>query len=435
MNDYSYRSQRSGAHTNAELRLPYLPGLDGLRAVSVIAVLFYHAGLPVWGGYLGVEAFFVLSGFLITALLLVEWNTHRRINLRAFWSRRFRRLLPAVLVLIAGSGVIAWLILPSGETPDQGRDMLAALGYMMNWNLILGEQSYFDPTLRPPLLQHLWSLAIEEQFYLAWPLLVIAWIRLMGLRGLLLFSVISAFASWLLMAAMYTPGTDPSRVYFGTDTRAGGLLLGAALAIVWTPGSVPAAQNRRLGGLLDLLGIGALIGLGYAFINLFAQDPRLYQGGFMLVGLATALVIMAIAHPQARIVPGLLGFAPLRWIGTRSYSLYLWHWPIFQITRPGMDVNLGGWQLFALRFGITLVLAELSYRFVEQPVRQGALNRLWNTLRNRRTTPQPEQVPVPELALVTHTPARKPLHFEPTHPSAVRERDRQIDGLVTGSGD
>jgi peptidoglycan/LPS O-acetylase OafA/YrhL len=308
----------------------------------VIAVLLYHAGLPVWGGYLGVEAFFVLSGFLITALLLVEWQANKRISLRAFWSRRFRRLLPAVLLLIAGTGVIAWWWLPAGETPGQGRDMLAALGYVMNWNLILGEQSYFDPTLRPPLLQHLWSLAIEEQFYLIWPLLVIASIRLMGLRGLLLFSLAGAVASSLLMMMLYTPGADPSRVYFGTDTRASGLLLGAALAIVWTPGRVPAAQNRRVGGLLDLFGLGALLGLGYAFVNLFAQDPRLYQGGFALVALATAIVIAAVAHPQTRVLPALLGSAPLRWIGTRSYSLYLWHWPIFQITRPGMDVSLGG---------------------------------------------------------------------------------------------
>lgn len=423
-------------HSAVEPRLPYLPGLDGLRAVSVIAVLLYHAGLPVWGGYLGVEAFFVLSGFLITALLLVEWRTNNRISLRAFWGRRFRRLLPAVMLLIAGTGAIAWFWLPPGETPGQSRDMLAAFGYVMNWNLILGEQSYFDPTLRPPLLQHLWSLAIEEQFYLIWPLLVIAWIRLMGLRGLLLFSILGAVGSSLLMALMYTPGTDPSRVYFGTDTRASGLLLGAALAIVWTPGSVPAAQSRRVGGLLDVLGLGALLGLGYAFVNLFAQDPRLYQGGFALVALATAIVIAAVAHPQARLLPAMLGFAPLRWIGTRSYSLYLWHWPIFQITRPGMDVSLGGWQLFALRIGVTLLLAELSYRFVEQPVRQGALNRLWGSLRNRRPAPaQPEHAPLPELALVNHVQAPQATHFRPTHPSAVREQGARIDGLVSGSGD
>ncbi len=340
------------------------------------------------------------------------------------------------MLLIAGTGVIAWWLLPAGETPGHERDMLAALGYVMNWNLILGEQSYFDPTLRPPLLQHLWSLAIEEQFYLIWPLLFIAWMRLMGLRGLLAFALIGAAASSVLMALMYTPGMDPARVYFGTDTRASELLLGAALAIVWPPGSIPAAQSRRVGGLLDIGGLGALVGLGYAFAQLFAQDPRLYQGGFALVSVATAVVIAVVAHPQARLLPFLLGSAPMRWIGMRSYSLYLWHWPIFQITRPGMDVSLSGWQLFAVRIGITILLAELSYRFVEQPVRRGALNRIWRSLRNRPAAPaQPEHTPVPELVLVKHVPAPQPTPFKPTHPSAVREQGGRIDGLVSGSGD
>jgi peptidoglycan/LPS O-acetylase OafA/YrhL/CubicO group peptidase (beta-lactamase class C family) len=372
-------------------RIPYLPGLDGLRAVAVTGVLLYHAGLGALGGFLGVETFFVLSGFLITALLLAEWRADGRVDLRAFWWRRARRLLPALFALLALTLLAASVLLPE-EVADLGAQTLAALAYLMNWHLIATQQSYFDPTMRPPLLQHLWSLAVEEQFYLLWPLLFAFGIARLGRRGMLLATLTGAAASTAAMALLAEPGADPSRVYYGTDTRAAGLLLGAALALVWTPGVAPRLEHPVAGRLLDGAGLIALAGLGVAYALVNEQDPLLYRGGFTLVALATAVVVAACTHSRATLLPRLLGLAPLRWIGQRSYGIYLWHWPIFMLTRPMIDVPFDGPVFTALRFAAVLLLAELSFRFVETPVRQGALAAVWQHL---RTPPQPAHLFVP----------------------------------------
>src|ERR671921_2715367 len=234
-----------------DVRLSYLPSLDGLRAFAVIAVLL-HDALPIWirGGFLGVEVFFVISGYLITTLLLTEWHQQGRINLVGFWLRRALRLLPALYLLLVVTLVFAVVFLP-GEVARLRDDALAAFGYVTNWYLILGEQSYFETTGRPSLLQHLWSLAVEEQFYLLWPLLItvalwgVSPMRRWRRRRLALFIAIAGAAgSALLMAALYQPGVDPSRVYYGTDTRVAGLLFGAALAFVWVPGHLPRWAER-----------------------------------------------------------------------------------------------------------------------------------------------------------------------------------------------
>ncbi|MFP4437821.1 MAG: serine hydrolase [Chloroflexaceae bacterium] len=364
---------------------PYLPGLDGLRALAVIAVLLYHADLPVRGGFLGVEIFFVLSGFLITALLITEWLQHDRVNLTAFWLRRARRLLPALFVLLAGTLVIA-TFLPDAETVGLGSETLAALGYVMNWHLILGEQSYFTVGVRPSLLQHLWSLAVEEQFYLLWPLIFIAGVRFMRLRGLLVVTVALVIASTILTVVIFEPGADPSRIYYGTDTRAGGVLIGAILAMVWAPWRQPVGTRRRVGQALDIVGVFGLIGLALATVHLFDSHPLLYRGGLTLVALGTVLVIMATSHPHARLLPTIISWGPIRWIGTRSYGIYLWHWPIFQVTRPVLDVPFDGSGLLAARIGAAMLLAELSYRCVELPVRRGAIGKLTRILRPRNAT-------------------------------------------------
>ncbi len=357
-------------------RLPYLPGLDGLRALAVIGVLLYHADLGISGGFLGVESFFVLSGFLITALLLAEWREHGRIELRAFWLRRARRLLPALFLVLAGTLALATMLLP-GEAAELHDDVLAALLYVTNWQLIFSGQSYFDPALRPSLFQHLWSLAIEEQFYLLWPLLFAAGMRFLRASGLRLATLGVAVGSIALMAALYEPGADPSRLYYGTDTRAGGLLLGAALAMFWTPGPAPARPRPGAGRLLDGIGALALAGLIGGYLWIYEAHPLLYRGGFALVAIVTAALIVVATHPRARLVPVALGWAPLRWIGVRSYGIYLWHWPVFMVTRPYLDVPLDGWPLLALRLVAVLGLAALSYHFIELPVRRGALERAW----------------------------------------------------------
>jgi peptidoglycan/LPS O-acetylase OafA/YrhL/CubicO group peptidase (beta-lactamase class C family) len=373
-------------------RLPYVPGLDGLRALAVIAVLFYHADLPVYGGYLGVESFFVISGFLITALLIADWENHGRVRLRSFWVRRARRLLPALFILLAGVLLFTTIVLPAELTSLTG-DTLAAVGYVTNWHLIVSEQSYFDPVERPSLLQHLWSLAVEEQFYILWPLLFGAGMRFLRPRGTLAAMLLGAAGSLALMAILADPGADPSRVYYGTDTRAAPLLLGAALAMVWSPSRAPALTRPGAGVALDLAGLLALGGLLVAYALLSEQHPLLYRGGLALVSLATAVAVAAASHPAARIVPWLLERRSLRWIGLRSYSLYLWHWPIFMVTRPGVDLAYDSWVIQLVRFALAFALAALSYSFVELPIRRGALGFIWQALWRKLLVGEPQPWP------------------------------------------
>jgi peptidoglycan/LPS O-acetylase OafA/YrhL/CubicO group peptidase (beta-lactamase class C family) len=370
------RGASSGQAGQRGTGLPYLPSLDGLRALAVAAVLLYHAELGIVGGFLGVEVFFVLSGFLITALLFAEWQQRGHVQLAAFWMRRARRLLPALILMLAGTLALAWLLLPD-ELSGLCTDALAALGYVMNWRLVFSQQSYFDPMIRPSLLQNLWSLAVEEQFYLLWPLLFIAGMRYLGRFGLLIATLSLVAASVALMVWLYQPGADPSRMYYGTDTRAAGLLIGAALALAWPPQRTPVAR-RSAGLLLDSAGALAIVGLLVAFLHIYEYHPWLYSGGFLVTAVGTAIVIAAAIHPRARLVPALLGWQPLRWIGLRSYGIYLWHWPIFMVTRPYQDVPIDGWPLLLLRLMIVLGLAALSYCFVELPIRQGAFERVWH---------------------------------------------------------
>jgi len=382
--------------------LPYSPGLDGLRALAVIAVLLYHAELAcIPGGFLGVEVFFVISGYLITALLLAEWRQRGRIGLKTFWMRRARRLLPALYVLLVVCLAFAVVFLP-GEVARLRGDVLAALGYATNWYLIFGHVSYFEAVGRRSLLQHLWSLAVEEQFYLIWPP-VLALGLLIGAtrlrrRRMLIVALAGAGASAVATALLYAPGVDPSRIYYGTDTRATGLLCGAALAFLWSPGDKYRPSEERhhrleLGGrgrfrrrwgwtaplLLDIVGFAALGGLIWFFLHLGEFRPFLYKGGFALVALSTTALIMTVVNPYTLIGARLLGSAPLCWIGVRSYGIYLWHWPVFMVSRPDLDVPFDGLPLLALRLGVTVLLADLSYRFVETPIRRGALGRTWRT--------------------------------------------------------
>jgi peptidoglycan/LPS O-acetylase OafA/YrhL len=371
-------------------RLTYLPGLDGLRALAVTAVLLYHANL-LWfpGGFLGVEVFFVISGYLITALLLAEWERHGAINLKSFWFRRARRLLPACYLLVFVVLTYAVIRLPT-EVAGLRKDAIASLAYVTNWYLVFNHRSYFETVGRPSMLQHLWSLAVEEQFYLVWPVLLSLMLRFWRRRVVMFATIAGAVASAAWMAILYRPDVDPSRVYYGTDTRATGLMIGAALAFVWVPSqfqrrlgqeATPLAAIGMLPLLLDVVGVAALCGVIAFFCRVDEYAPFLYRGGFVLLGLCTAVLIAALVHPRAHLGSYVLGILPLRWIGTRSYSIYLWHWPVFMLTRPHLDIPLNGWPLLALRLVLTIALAEASYRFVETPIRKGALGRAWQTFR------------------------------------------------------
>lgn len=366
-------------------RLRYLPGLDGLRALAVLAVLGYHGGIVgLPGGFLGVEVFLVISGYLITALLVAERNATGRLNLKDFFIRRARRLLPAVGLLLVVVSAVSVVFLPDEVAGLRG-DVLSALFYVQNWHQIFADQSYFAAVARPPLLRHLWSLAVEEQFYLVWPIVFAVGIRVLGRRSLLVGVVAGAVASAVWMAVLFSPLVDPTRVYYGTDTRASGLLLGVALAMVWPPWRL--RTNVTIGGraLLDGIGVAALLGLVGLMATLGEFSTVLYRGGFFVTGVLSVVVIAVLVHPAARLGT-VLGIAPLRWIGLRSYGIYLWHWPVFMLTRPGLDVAWPGWVVVVVRLGLTLGIAELSFRFVEMPVRRGALGRGWVRLKAARST-------------------------------------------------
>jgi peptidoglycan/LPS O-acetylase OafA/YrhL len=345
---------------------PYLAGIDGLRALAVLAVLVYHAR-PGWlpGGFLVVEVFFVISGFLITRSLLEEWQRTGAISLRGFWLRRARRLLPALFLLLAAVMIYASLF--EAEALSSLRvDVLAALGYVTNWQLILDHQSYFESFQKPSMLRHLWSLAVEEQFYIVWPVILAAGLRFGSKRLLLILLLVGIAASALAMAVLYDPGGDASRVYYGTDTRACGLLCGAVLAFCITR---RATFSRSWSIGINMLGVLSLALLGAIALSLHEDQSALYRGGFLLAGLATIATLLPLTRPGP--LSSSLGCASLRWLGLRSYGIYLWHWPVSLLTWPGEpSLATVGAQLFA-----TVALAAVSYELVERPVRTGAISR------------------------------------------------------------
>ena len=361
----------------------YMPGLDGLRAVAVLAVIAYHLQLPFApGGLLGVGVFFTLSGYLITDLLLGQHAVSGQLRLAEFWLRRARRLLPALFVMLAV--VAVWVaLLDRAQLPGLRSPMAAAAGYVSNWWLIAQHSSYFARFGPPSPLGHLWSLAVEEQFYLIWP-----WLLLLGLRAasqhcrgrywLAAAALALAAASAAEMILLYHPGYDPTRVYDGTDTRAFALMIGAALALLWPSRLLRADPGSRRRWLLDGAGAAGLIGILLLAWRTGQYSPFLYRGGMVLLSAGTAAVVAACASPASRIGRA-LGWGPLRWLGVRSYGIYLWHYPIIVLTTPangGESPARGAAQLAA-----SVAVAALSWRFIEEPVRHGAIGRCWARLR------------------------------------------------------
>jgi len=365
-----------------------MPGVDGLRALAVAAVLAYHLGaswLP--GGFLGVDVFLVVSGFLITSLLLAERRATGRIDLVRFWVRRARRLLPALLLMMAVV-LAAMVVLHPGEVARLHGAVLASLAYVANWYFAFADVPYFAQFGRPSVLQHLWSLAVEEQFYLLWPPVLALLAAVVRPSRILLGVAVAAGASMALAWVLWEPSSDPSRIYYGTDTRAVGLLAGVALALAW-PVARRAPLPRPAGRVvLEVAGWACLAGVALAMATLGDLDERLYRGGFLLVALATAGVVAVAAHP-ASVLGRVLGTGVLRALGLRSYGIYLWHWPVIMLTRPEVDVPLDGAPLAALRVALTLGLAEVSYRLVERPVRRAGFRGSWRAVaaRLRRLSP------------------------------------------------
>ncbi len=354
-----------------------LPGLDGLRAIAVIGVLLYHAGVG-WlpGGFLGVDLFFVISGFLITSLLLSEARLAGHLSLRQFYLRRARRLLPALVVLLAVVAVFMAIFAAADFGQARG-DIAAALGYVSNWWYVLHHRSYFIAAGRPSPFQHLWSLAVEEQFYLIWPAVLVALVATRArLRWITAVALAGAIGSALWMRVLAVRGnvpfdTDSSRLYFGTDTHASALLLGAAAAAVLTGLAARLERGVAFGvrAACDVVGVVALVAVCWSMHAVDYFRPGLYRGGFLAFA-AVGVVVVATASAPGGWLGRALDVAPMRWIGERSYGLYLWHWPVFVYTRPGLDWSLHGPAALAVRLAIVGLLTEVSYRLVEVPLRR-----------------------------------------------------------------
>jgi peptidoglycan/LPS O-acetylase OafA/YrhL len=357
------------------LKNRYITGLDGLRAIAVLAVIAYHLNFD-WaaGGLLGVTVFFVLSGYLITDLLISEFVTSDRINFKNFWIRRARRLLPAMFTMLIV--VITWVTVFEQSMLDRlEEDTVAAILYVSNWWYIFQDLSYFESFGPPSLLTHFWSLAVEEQFYILWPLVIVLVLKLKVKEGSL-FSIIllGAIASAAAMTMLYEPGTDPSRVYYGTDTRVFSLLLGASLAVIWPSRKLSTSLPSEIRWKLDFVGLFALAFIFYMFWSTDQYQDFLYQGGMVAMSIASMLVVAVIVHPSSKLNT-VLSFKPLRWIGVRSYGIYLWHFPVIVLTSPQWGADAPSLVRTSLQLFLILTFASLSWTFIENPIRKGALTR------------------------------------------------------------
>ncbi len=343
----------------------HLPALDGLRGLALLGVLFFHAGGALPGGYLGVDLFFVLSGFLITSLLLFEHRDTGRIALWPFWVRRARRLFPALLSLMPAIAIYARFFAKPVELQGLRSDALATLGYVANWRAIFSHKSYWQLFAAPSPLEHTWSLSIEEQFYIVWPVIVVFVLRRGSSRHLLGLTLLLLATSMASMLVLFDPERT-SRAYLGTDTRAASILAGAALAAVISPETTFSSRTVRM---LDVLGIASALGLALAWWKLEGTSRFLYRGGFWLTEMAVLVLIACAVSASKSIVARALSWKPLTLLGTISYGVYLWHWPINVLLTPER-VHARGFWLHVVQFALTFVVAIGSYHFLERPIRR-----------------------------------------------------------------
>ena len=373
----------------------YIPAIDGLRAVAVVAVILYHLGFSwIPGGFLGVDLFFVISGYVITRLILDSIQRSEGLDLRAFYKARIRRLFPPlVFVIVVTTFYIAiW-------APETMRRFISdspfALFGGMNWWLVFRHTDYFDSISRPPLLQHTWSLGVEAQFYLLWPLILLLVLRRFGknkIPGAALF--IAAISGIALLIVSFevdaASSSQVSHVYFGTDTHSIGLFLGAALAVSWIPQNFQEQVDRRAQDFIDGIGVFGFVGIIATFLLINENDATLYKLAFPLAGLFGCAIITSIVHPASRFAP-ILSSRVAVWIGERSYAIYLWHWVVFQVTRPEVDLEGISWALQTFRILVVLALADISLRFVELPIRSGAIEYWFKGMKYRTPNVQRKQ--------------------------------------------
>ena len=379
----------------ASISSTHIPAIDGLRALAVVAVVLYHLGIDwIPGGFLGVDLFFVISGYVITRLILDSIESANGLDLKEFYAARVRRLLPGLVILIIVTSVFIAFF-----APDAIRRFITDVPFVLtgtnNWQLVAVNQDYFQAIGRPPLLQHTWSLAVEFQFYLIWPIILLFIWRRFGKRVVrrvaLVIATFSGTALFLfsLQADNATAGRI-SHIYFGTDTHSLGLFLGSALAVSWIPRNLSPKISQRAQDFIDGIGVFGFIGLLCIFLFIDQSNTALYQIAFPLAGLFGCATIISIVHPASRFSP-ILSNRLFLWIGQRSYGIYLWHWVVFQITRPGADLTGNLLALNVARVLVVLTLADISLRAIEIPIRKGIVQNWFRGMKYRTKIMQKRQ--------------------------------------------
>ena len=373
--------------------IQHIPAIDGLRAIAVTAVIFYHldfAWIP--GGFLGVDLFFVISGYVITRLLLDSIARSGGLDLHGFYKARARRLLPPMVFMIV---VTAFYI--SIWAQDSVKRFLTdipfSLSGLMNWWLVFKEQDYFEAIGRPPLLQHTWSLAVETQFYLIWPVLLLLILKRFGKKVIPLAALTIALFSGtalFLVSLRLDASSSVSHIYFGTDTHSIGLFLGAALAVSWIPQNFKSEVSNKAQNFIDFIGVFGLVGILGSFLLIDESSPTAYKIAFPLAAIFGAAIITSIVHPASRFAP-ILQNRVLLWLGERSYAIYLWHWVVFQITRPRVDIDGQDWALITLRILVVLALADISLKLVELPIRSGKVEYWFKGMKYRTASVRKRQ--------------------------------------------
>ena len=406
----------------------YIPAIDGLRAVAVIAVMLYHLGFSwIPGGFLGVDLFFVISGYVITRLLLDSIQRSGGLDLRAFYKARIRRLFPPLIFMILVTTLYICIWAPETVRRFVSDSPFSIFG-LMNWWLVFRHTDYFDSIARPPLLQHTWSLGVEAQFYLIWPLILLLVLRQFGKKRIpgaaLLIAAISGIT--LLIVSFQVDAASASQVshvYFGTDTHSIGLFLGAALAVSWVPQNLKEQVNKRAQDFIDGIGVFGFVGILATFLFVNETDPTLYKLAFPLAGIFGCAIITSFVHPASRFAP-ILSSKIAVWIGERSYSIYLWHWVVFQLTRPKVDLEGSTWALYLLRILIVFALADISLRLVELPVRSGMVEYWFKGMKYRTKNVQRRQKSFVALAIISITLATSLLSA-----NAITRSDRDVAAM------
>ena len=424
----------SSKNSTGKVGVRHISSIDGLRAIAVTAVVLYHLGISwIPGGFLGVDLFFVISGYVITRLILDSINQSSALDLRAFYAARLRRIYPGFLFM-----VVCTIIFIGVWAPEAIKRFLSDLPFVLtgtiNWLLVARHQDYFETVGRPPLLQHTWSLAVELQFYLIWPIILLGVLKYFGKKNIARIALVIAMVSgttlfFVSLQLDQSNAQQISHIYFGTDTHSLGLFLGSALAVSWIPQNLSADIEKRAQDVIDGIGVFGLLGLISTFLFIDESNASLYRIAFPLAGIFGCLVIISLVHPASRFAP-IISTAPFRWVGQRSYGIYIWHWVIFQVTRPSVDLSGQTWALYLARVLLVLALADISLRWVEIPFRQGLVQNWFRGMKYRSAKVKLRQQISVLTSIIMVLAVTTSISFQ-----AINKTDEIRNQIVQDSGD